>query len=123
MPKTGDVVATLPHSQGDSQRDETAVRRQSTHGWGGWEYFGWGNFEVDHGEVATSKASANDTTEPSTTTNMAWKNEAGPEQATGSESNLLPVEAQTLGASVPSSSPIASQSEAAEGWLEDGCIC
>ena len=41
----------------------------------------------------------------------------GSEQATGSESSLLPVEAQTLGASVPSSSPIASQSEAAEGWL------
>mmetsp|Transcript_32845 Transcript_32845/g.70893 ORF Transcript_32845/g.70893 Transcript_32845/m.70893 type:complete len:391 (-) Transcript_32845:111-1283(-) len=103
------------HSQGDSQpRDETDVRRQSTHGWeGGWEYFGrgWGKFEADYGEDPRSKPSAKDTTEPSTTTNMAWKNEAGPEQATGSESSLLPVEAQTLGASVPSSSPIASQSE------------
>ena len=96
------------------------MRRQSTHGWeGGWEYFGrgWGKFEADYGEDPRSKPSAKDTTEPSTTTNMAWKNEAGPEQATGSESSLLPVEAQTLGASVPSSSPIALQSEAAEGWL------
>ncbi|CAL1173154.1 unnamed protein product [Cladocopium goreaui] len=110
------------HSQGDSQpRDETDVRRQSTHGWeGGWEYFGrgWGKFEADYGEDPRSKPSAKDTTEPSTTTNMAWKNEAGPEQATGSESSLLPVEAQTLGASVPSSSPIASQSEAENSLIK-----
>ena len=118
VPKTGDVVATLPDSQGDSQpRDETDVRRQSTHDWEE-------DFEVDDGDDpasgTASKASAKDTTEPSMTTNVASKNEVesepteespSPEKATGSESSLLPVEAQTLGTSVPSSSLAASQSE------------
>ena len=118
VPKTGDVIATLPDSQGDSQpADETDMRRQSTHDWEE-------DFEVDDGEDpangTASKASAKDTTEPSMTTNVASKNEVesepteespGPEKATGSESSLLPVEAQTLGTSVPSSSLMASQSE------------
>ena len=118
VPKTGDVIATLPDSQGDSQpADETDMRRQSTHDWEE-------DFEVDDGEDpangTASKASAKDTTEPSMTTNVASKNEVesepteespGPEKATGSESSLLPVEAQTLGTSVPSSSLMVSQSE------------
>ena len=118
VPKTGDVIATLPGSQGDSQpADETGMRRQSTHDWEE-------DFEVDDGEDpangTASKPSAKDTTEPSMTTNVASKNEVesepteespGPEKATGSESSLLPVEAQTLGTSVPSSSLMASQSE------------
>ena len=118
VPKTGNVIATLPDSQGDSQpADETDMRRQSTHDWEE-------DFEVDDGEDpangTASKASAKDTTEPSMTTNVASKNEVesepteespGPEKATGSESSLLPVEAQTLGTSVPSSSLMVSQSE------------
>ena len=76
--------------------------------------------EEDPANGTASKASAKDTTEPSMTTNVASKNEVesepteespGPEKATGSESSLLPVEAQTLGTSVPSSSLMASQSE------------
>ena len=113
--------ATFPDSLGES-RDETDVRRQSTHDW--WDLeVDWEDFEVDGEDPSgtASKASAKDTTEPSMTTHMASKNEGesepaeqtpGPEQATGSESGLLPVEAQTL-----------MQSEAAEVWLEDGSIC
>ena len=118
VPKTGDAITTLPDSQGDSQpADETDMRRQSTHDWEE-------DFEVDDGEDpangTASKASAKDTTEPSMTTNVASKNEVesepteespGPEKATGSESSLLPLEAQTLGTSVPSSSLMVSQSE------------
>ena len=119
-PKTGEAIATLPDSQGDSQpQNETDVRRQSPHDWEE-------DFEVDDGEDlakgTASKATAKDkdATEPSMTTNVASKNEVesepteespGPEKATGSESSLLPVEEQTLGTSVPSASLMASQLE------------
>lgn len=119
-PKTGEAIATLPDSQGDSRpQDETDVRRQPTHDWEE-------DFEVDDGEDlakgTASKATEKDkdATEPSMTTNVASKNEVesepteespGPEKATGSESSLLPVEEQTLGTSVPSSSLMASQLE------------
>ena len=98
--ETAEVEGQVPKTGDDvATGDETDLRRQSTHDWWDAEE-GWP--ELNPGDFKLSP---------------------GPEQATGSESNLLPVEAQTLGASVPSSSLIASQSEAAEGWLEDGCIC